>query len=179
MFYIYCVCPVFLLLFFYFSSRSRHTICALVTGVQTCALPIFHERVLRDVPDVRARWRTTDAKREIALMLSGVRKQAGLSQKQVAERTGWDKSFVSRLEGASGGVPDTETIARYVAACGATVGMVIGRQADDHLHVIRAVTLRDTQGDPMSEPERKGVGKGKSGSGRVELGGRQSIKKKN
>src|SRR3546814_8259440 len=26
--------------FFLFSSRSRHTRCALVTGVQTCALPI-------------------------------------------------------------------------------------------------------------------------------------------
>src|SRR3546814_1340846 len=26
--------------FFFFSSRSRHTRCALVTGVQTCALPI-------------------------------------------------------------------------------------------------------------------------------------------
>src|SRR3546814_5385668 len=26
---------------FFFSSRRRHTICALVTGVQTCALPIF------------------------------------------------------------------------------------------------------------------------------------------
>src|SRR3546814_7028250 len=29
---------------FFFSSRRRHTRCALVTGVQTCALPIFHER---------------------------------------------------------------------------------------------------------------------------------------
>src|SRR3546814_13578857 len=28
-------------LFFFFSSRRRHTICALVTGVQTCALPIL------------------------------------------------------------------------------------------------------------------------------------------
>src|SRR3546814_5462272 len=27
-------------MFFVFSSRRRHTICALVTGVQTCALPI-------------------------------------------------------------------------------------------------------------------------------------------
>src|SRR3546814_3086143 len=27
---------------FFFSSRRRHTRCALVTGVQTCALPIFH-----------------------------------------------------------------------------------------------------------------------------------------
>src|SRR3546814_4542059 len=29
-----------LLCFFVFSSRRRHTRCALVTGVQTCALPI-------------------------------------------------------------------------------------------------------------------------------------------
>src|SRR3546814_19109699 len=29
-----------LVLFFFFSSRRRHTRCALVTGVQTCALPI-------------------------------------------------------------------------------------------------------------------------------------------
>src|SRR3546814_215796 len=28
---------------FFFSSRRRHTRCALVTGVQTCALPIFKE----------------------------------------------------------------------------------------------------------------------------------------
>src|SRR3546814_10729787 len=28
--------------FFLFSSRRRHTRCALVTGVQTCALPISH-----------------------------------------------------------------------------------------------------------------------------------------
>src|SRR3546814_21007392 len=29
-----------MLIFFFFSSRRRHTRCALVTGVQTCALPI-------------------------------------------------------------------------------------------------------------------------------------------
>src|SRR3546814_8636772 len=32
--YVFCVC-------FFFSSRRRHTRCALVTGVQTCALPIL------------------------------------------------------------------------------------------------------------------------------------------
>src|SRR3546814_10322396 len=35
---------------FFFSSRRRHTRCALVTGVQTCALPILdHLRVERSV----------------------------------------------------------------------------------------------------------------------------------
>src|SRR3546814_10347235 len=33
-------------LLFFFSSRRRHTRCALVTGVQTCALPISAERPL-------------------------------------------------------------------------------------------------------------------------------------
>src|SRR3546814_356030 len=41
----YLVCTVCYVLcvfvFFFFSSRRRHTRCALVTGVQTCALPIF------------------------------------------------------------------------------------------------------------------------------------------
>src|SRR3546814_5604962 len=35
--------------FFFFSSRRRHTRCALVTGVQTCALPIS-----RDNPELAA-----------------------------------------------------------------------------------------------------------------------------
>src|SRR3546814_4512739 len=51
---------------FFFSSRRRHTRCALVTGVQTCALPIF----LKSVPQqVRAlalqHHETMDEKRRI------------------------------------------------------------------------------------------------------------------
>src|SRR3546814_7849195 len=43
-----------LLLFcFFFSSRRRHTRCALVTGVQTCALPILKLRSLLFVPGDR------------------------------------------------------------------------------------------------------------------------------
>src|SRR3546814_5559624 len=34
------VLPVYFLFFVFFSGRRRHTICELVTGVQTCALPI-------------------------------------------------------------------------------------------------------------------------------------------
>src|SRR3546814_17273651 len=33
--------------FFFFSSTSRHTRCALVTGVQTCALPIYAVKYAR------------------------------------------------------------------------------------------------------------------------------------
>src|SRR3546814_2923925 len=52
-----------ILLVFFFSSRRRHTRCALVTGVQTCALPIFSvtltpmmcARILRASPQRQAR----------------------------------------------------------------------------------------------------------------------------
>src|SRR3546814_10661917 len=37
---------MFVCLYFFFSSRRRHTICALVTGVQTCSLPISHFSVI-------------------------------------------------------------------------------------------------------------------------------------
>src|SRR3546814_1944945 len=39
--YVHFVCLFFSLFLFFFSSRRRHTRCALVTGVQTCALPIY------------------------------------------------------------------------------------------------------------------------------------------
>src|SRR3546814_5510395 len=36
------------LFFFFFSSRRRHTRCALVTGVQTCALPICGKSMIAE-----------------------------------------------------------------------------------------------------------------------------------
>src|SRR3546814_2519391 len=41
--------------FFFFSSRRRHTRCALVTGVQTCALPIL-QYLQRQQPKGVDRW---------------------------------------------------------------------------------------------------------------------------
>src|SRR3546814_5738989 len=58
---------------FFFSSRRRHTRCALVTGVQTCALPIYCTlygdmaggfAVIKDVPKTLvyrlAEWRNRE-----------------------------------------------------------------------------------------------------------------------
>src|SRR3546814_19135013 len=38
------------MMFFFFSSRRRHTRCALVTGVQTCALPISNSTTKPRIP---------------------------------------------------------------------------------------------------------------------------------
>jgi transcriptional regulator with XRE-family HTH domain len=87
-------------------------------------------------------WMSTEQKRKIALLLSRLRKMKGLSQKEIAQFCGWDKSFVSRLESSHGSIPDAETISRYAAACGITVGIIFNTQIDaDHIHVIDAMTL--------------------------------------
>src|SRR3546814_2277503 len=61
-----CLCFL-TFLFFFFSSRRRHTRCALVTGVQTCALPIsflesdFTINETRYSPYLRATFQPTAA----------------------------------------------------------------------------------------------------------------------
>src|SRR3546814_5570599 len=64
-------------LLFFFSSRRRHTRCALVTGVQTCALPIFDgligwpqstaatTRSVRQLPSLSTDTSTASATKEI------------------------------------------------------------------------------------------------------------------
>src|SRR3546814_14927870 len=54
------------MLFVFFTSRRRHTRCALVTGVQTCALPIYTRYFvpntqickLREIPE--AEWKASN-----------------------------------------------------------------------------------------------------------------------
>jgi hypothetical protein len=84
-------------------------------------------------PAFAALWAASAAKRSVALALVGLRQAAGLSQADLAARTGWNRGFVSRLEGALGGVPSTATIARYAEACGAVANVafsVDGRVVD-------------------------------------------------
>src|SRR3546814_1038633 len=56
---------------FFFSSRRRHTSCALVTGVQTCALPILADddraTLYGALLDCTARFQGDDAGNVLAL----------------------------------------------------------------------------------------------------------------
>src|SRR3546814_1370917 len=60
-------CDVISIWCLFFSSRRRHTRCALVTGVQTCALPIFTRAaadarvMVAPVVDCAGDWRFTPA----------------------------------------------------------------------------------------------------------------------
>lgn len=75
--------------------------------------------------DNRKLWDQTERKRGVGMALAEYRHERGVSQRDIAKRTGWDKGFISRLEGAQGGVPETKTLARYVEACDARLGVVV------------------------------------------------------
>src|SRR3546814_8310623 len=72
--------------FFFFSSRRRHTRCALVTGVQTCALPI-----------------SGDAVRGAAAMAAGVRDAGDLRRRRTARSAGASGAAGGHAGGGGGG----------------------------------------------------------------------------
>src|SRR3546814_5241502 len=79
----YTVVMYILFLFFFFSSRRRHTSCALVTGVQTCALPILELKISyirglsSDSGTVRAVGRVTAVGRRVAFAEATLHDGAG------------------------------------------------------------------------------------------------------
>ena len=115
-------------------------------------------RMLGTRPLLRRAWEASLAKRKMALALVHVRKAAGLTQAELAVKAGWDKGFVSRLESASGGMPETATIMRYAEVCGALAGVVFGIAGAGELRIVDAVALSGDDRlaaalDPLREVE--------------------------
>src|SRR3546814_18709948 len=138
--------------FSFFSSRRRHTRCALVTGVQTCALPIYQlapdEALLVEakVPETCGYWSLilTD---DVYETTDWVNNHSSLNDAQA--RVDKDGLFRAVISAQDPGVPN------WLDTAGNASGAVQGRWLD-----------------------RKSVVSGKSVSVRVDLGGRRSIKKK-
>src|SRR3546814_14657325 len=71
---------------FFFSSRRRHTMCALVTGVQTCALPISSLCPVTGQPDFAhlvidyAPGETIVESKSLKLFLTSFRNHAGFHE---------------------------------------------------------------------------------------------------
>src|SRR3546814_16910071 len=71
------------MLYFCFSSRRRHTRCALVTVVQTCALPIFLVGELLEIANPLVRLlellaQGVDVRHELLQRLAHLRRELGL-----------------------------------------------------------------------------------------------------
>lgn len=98
--------------------------------------------ILARNPEAAAAWDHIQPALQLILMLVRARKKRGLTQAAVAERAGWDKSFVSRLERPGDRMPDLSTINRYLEACDTRVGLVTtSADTPTQLHVEDAVSL--------------------------------------
>lgn len=89
------------------------------TTAATAGRPGFRDRLRAERPDIAARAQGHEVKRKLALALAlrALRKQRGLTQKEVEARSGLSQSMVSRIEAPTGSLPNWETVMRYVAAC--------------------------------------------------------------
>src|SRR3546814_12432484 len=77
-----------LIIVFFFSSRRRHTRCALVTGVQTCALPIWFAQA--------SVWFAPDATEQEIADLKDRLADAGYTGSTVADQLG---TFTAVIDG--------------------------------------------------------------------------------
>ena len=95
-------------------------------------------------PELAELWKKSSLKRLLGVMLAKVRNSKNLSQKDIVALTGWDKAYVSRLEGVQGGIPDVPTLARYAEACDTQMGLIVldnSALRDNIIHVVSAVPI--------------------------------------
>src|SRR3546814_9759285 len=83
-------------MFFFFSSRRRHTRCALVTGVQTCALPICSSTL----NSIAFTWRSKSASTSAGMIWAASGCAAETAARQRAKRVNSD-SFCCRSSDGS------------------------------------------------------------------------------
>src|SRR3546814_2370746 len=102
----YIMSSLFSCFFFFFSSRRRHTRCALVTGVQTCALPILR------FPQHWAQFEAGHTERQI--IGTPLKEWPILSTSQVAEMNALNIFTVEQLAGQIGRASCRERVCQYV-----------------------------------------------------------------
>lgn len=84
-------------------------------------MTILQDVLLAESPNLAESYSRNDTKRELALLFRSLRKQAGLTQKELAARSGLSQSHISKMEAATGGLPEIESWSRYFHACGKRV----------------------------------------------------------
>src|SRR3546814_5580059 len=111
---------------FFFSSRRRHTRCALVTGVQTCALPIF--AIVLDVTGLAAddRGPLEDKLR------AGLLETPGVNEVRVA-MTAEKKAMTLIAVGSGKGGVGKSTLAANLAVALRGLGVKVGQIGRAHV----------------------------------------------
>ncbi len=86
--------------------------------------------------DFAARFKKAGEAWDIALQLTALRKEAGLSQKELARRTGTSQQQISRLESPAYEGHSLSMLRKVVRALGATIRVEILRGEDQRYQVV-------------------------------------------
>src|SRR3546814_6873766 len=131
---------ILVVLIFFFSSRRRHTRCALVTGVQTCALPISPTEN-KEMSSINARPYESQAATEVAFLGLGVmgHPMAGNLSKAGHKVTVYNRTFakaeawVKEFGGTAARTPNEAVQgARLVFCC-------VGNRSEEHTSEIQSL----------------------------------------
>ena len=88
---------------------------------------LYLEKQLRD-PDFAERFKKAGEAWDVALQLAALRKESGLSQKELARRTGTSQQQISRLESPSYEGHSLSMLRRVTEVLGATLHVEIQRK---------------------------------------------------
>jgi transcriptional regulator with XRE-family HTH domain len=78
----------------------------------------LREELIKRRPGLKQHLEENEARKNVALALLTLRKEAGLTQTELARKTGMTQARISIIESPTGPMPGTDTIRRYAEACG-------------------------------------------------------------
>ena len=98
----------------------------------------FRSQLLERRPDVVREIETYELKRKLALALRALRKEKGMTQKDVERKSTLSQPMISRLESPTGSLPAWETVMRYVTACDGHMLVGFSAQAFDEQAFVKS-----------------------------------------
>lgn len=106
----------------------------------------FRSELRRLRPDAALEIKNNEQKRKLALALRTLRKEKGLTQKDIERRSTLTQPAISRLEAPTGSLPTWETIMRYIEACNGHMLLGVSAHEFDEAAFVNSQT---NDGEPL------------------------------
>lgn len=106
----------------------------------------FRSELHRLRPDASAEIKNNEQKRKLALALRSLRKEKGMTQKDIERKSTLTQPVISRLEAPTGSLPTWDTVIRYIEACNGH--MLLGFSAHE-FDEAAFVASQTSNGEPL------------------------------
>lgn len=103
--------------------------------------------------EFREAWRKNTERREMGRRLEKMRRDANLTQVELAGLMGKDQAFVARMESGRGDMPKAENVSIFAANCGLATAYAFmeADQGQLTLHELQPIRQRDEIHDAMED----------------------------